>query len=167
MSEPVMSNDLKVLFSDFLMKNSGDHINTLGIEVIELKAGHSKLRLPYNDALIGNPDNGAMHGGVFTALLDTCCGGAAASSRERPGLGPTIDLRIDYMRPARAGETVIGEAEVYRKTPYVIFVRGRAYHELDGSDIAHCVATFAIIASDSMDNVKRALEGEGQGSHRE
>jgi acyl-coenzyme A thioesterase PaaI-like protein len=56
----------------------------------------------------------------------------------------TIDLRIDYMRPAEKGLDIIGEAECYRVTKSVCFTRAWAYHGTRDKLIATSAGTFAI-----------------------
>ncbi|MBA3838617.1 MAG: phenylacetic acid degradation protein, partial [Zymomonas sp.] len=54
----------------------------------------------------------------------------------------TLDLRIDYLRPARPGNTVFGRGECYRITRAISFVRGQA-HDGDPADpLAHVAGTF-------------------------
>src|SRR5262249_27310846 len=76
------------------------HNKALGIDVVELARDHVIFRLPYADKLVGNPDTGVLHGGAITALLDACSGGSVFAAL--PALTPiaTLDLRIDYLRPA-------------------------------------------------------------------
>ena len=54
----------------------------------------------------------------------------------------TLDLRVDYLRPATPGKTVVGRGECYRLTRSIAFVRGQA-HDGDPSDpLAHVAGTF-------------------------
>ena len=54
----------------------------------------------------------------------------------------TLDLRVDYLRAAVPGRTVVGRGECLRVTRRVSFVRGTA-HDGDPADpIAHVAATF-------------------------
>ncbi|CAA0079911.1 Uncharacterised protein [BD1-7 clade bacterium] len=120
-----------------------NHCKSLGIKVGEANRGHLTLLLPYADHLIGNPDTGVIHGGALTTLMDTACGFAAVCALDEFGIAPTLDLRIDYMRPATPGKTIVGDAEAYHVTSNVIFARGMAYHEDDPDNpIAHCTASF-------------------------
>ncbi|MEM6488519.1 MAG: PaaI family thioesterase [Pseudomonadota bacterium] len=122
----------------------------LGMRLHGAADGVAVLSVPYASALIGDPDTGVMHAGVITALLDTACGSAVLSAAPKaPGRGAggasgaqtaasgedgaggirataTLDLRIDYMRPARPGGRVIARAECYRVTRSVAFARAVA-----------------------------------------
>ncbi|MCB1616413.1 MAG: PaaI family thioesterase [Pseudomonadales bacterium] len=125
----------------------------LGIEVVEAEPGHLVLLLPYDRKIVGNPDTGVIHGGPLTTLMDTACGFAAVTALKEPGIAPTLDLRIDYMRSAIPGKPVLGSAEAYRVTRNVIFARGLAYHEgLQEKPIAHCTATFMRIDPAAVNN---------------
>ncbi|HEY9032905.1 MAG TPA: PaaI family thioesterase [Pseudomonadales bacterium] len=119
------------------------HCKLLGIDVLDAGVGRLVLVLPYDERIIGNPETGVIHGGALTTLMDTACGFAAISALDEPGICPTLDLRIDYMKPAEPGRAVIGDAEVYRVSNNVVFARGVAYHEGEqGDPIAHCTASF-------------------------
>ena len=119
------------------------HCKLLGIRIRDAGIGRLILELPYSEAIIGNPETGVIHGGVLTTLMDTACGFASVAALTEPSLCPTLDLRIDYMKPAEPGRVVLGDAEAYRVTSTVVFARGVAYHEGEKNDpIAHCTASF-------------------------
>lgn len=133
----------KQLFEFMLSFNKGDHFHQLGLAIDDVGDGRVRVKLPWGEHLVGNPDTGVIHGGVLTTMLDTCCGFATCTALEDPELCPTMDLRIDYMRPATPGETLYAEGEVYRVTEHVIFTRGVAYHDEKDKPVAYCVANFS------------------------
>lgn len=119
-------------------------IKTLGIRVISVERGSSTMCMDYRDDLVGNPRTGVLHGGVVTTLLDSVAG-AAAFTLVAPGSTlATLDLRIDYLRPALPRERLFGFAEVYRQTSNVAFVRGHAYQDEPGTQVASATATFMV-----------------------
>jgi hypothetical protein len=61
----------------------------------------------------------------------------------------TLDLRIDYMRPATPRQPVFARAECFRKTHSIAFVRGSAYHESPDDPIATTIATFVLSSNQS------------------
>jgi acyl-coenzyme A thioesterase PaaI-like protein len=56
----------------------------------------------------------------------------------------TIDLRLDYLRPATRGETVIARCECYKLTRSIGFVRGVAHGGDEQRPIAHATGTFML-----------------------
>lgn len=140
MSSPL--DKIRQLCDLMLNANANDHFHTLGMAFTEIQKGKVNTQLPYSHAIVGNPENGIIHGGALTALLDTSCGFAAVTALEQLALCPTMDLRTDYMRPAKPGQTIYAEAEAYRVTSNVVFCRGLAYQEDKNNPIAYCVANF-------------------------
>jgi len=101
----------------------------LGVRAIDVRKGFARLEVPFRDELVGDPLRPALHGGVLSALADTCGGAAVWVSidDERARIS-TIDLRIDYLRPARLVD-VIAEASVVRLGNRVGVAEMVAYHE--------------------------------------
>lgn len=130
-------------------ENQSPHGNFLGLEILDLERGRGRMRIPYHPDLAGNADSGVLHGGVITTVLDATCGLSVISALARPTAIATLDLRIDYLKPATPGQPVTAAGHCYKVTRNVCFVRAQAYH-LDPDDpIAHCAATFMITAEGS------------------
>jgi uncharacterized protein (TIGR00369 family) len=66
------------------------------------QAGVVVIRLPYQPAFGRAGDSPEVHGGVIAALIDLA--GHAAVAVQIGRMAPTIDLRIDYLRPAPAAD---------------------------------------------------------------
>ena len=122
----------------------------LGFETLE---GVCAMRAPFRADLVGDPADGGLAGGVITTLLDHVCGmaiGAAQSAAvgvqgvARMGGMATLDLRIDYMRPAKPQRDVIGHAHCYKLTHSVAFVRAVAYEDDPADPIAAAQAAFML-----------------------
>jgi len=119
------------------------HSRALEMQVDKISTGNAVLSLPYNERFVGDPESGVLHGGVVTALLDTAMGAAVVCHPQSMGGTATIDLRIDYMRPATKGQRLRAEANCYRVTRSVAFVRATAYDEGD-EPVAAAAGAFTV-----------------------
>lgn len=128
----------------------------LGLTVTEATDKHLTLCLPYSQNIIGNPDTGVIHGGAITTLMDTASGSVMLCAFDEFELCPTLDLRMDYMRPAEPNMPVYARAEPYRVTRSIIFTRCEAFQD-NGDVIAQCVGTFMRIGRDAMPESYRDL----------
>ncbi|RLU01829.1 MAG: PaaI family thioesterase [Ketobacter sp.] len=139
------------------------HSMELGMALEEITPQGLVVRLPYSDKIIGNPDTGVIHGGAITSLMDQACGLAVAQAMAPDfDITPTIDLRIDYMRPAEPGKDVFAYVESYRKTRSVVFTRGIAYQDNRDEPIAHCVANYMRMGLSKVPWTPTKTVGEGQ-----
>lgn len=102
----------------------------------------AELRLDWREELAGDAATGVLASGPIITMLDMASGTAIwlAAKSFRPTA--TIDLRVDYLRPAEPGRTLYGRAECYRITRSVAFVRGHAHQGDEGRLVAHAAGTF-------------------------
>lgn len=118
------------------------HGGLLGISYHAHGADWAELMLPYDERLVGDPDSGVLASGPILSMMDmaTSLGVWLKLGQFRPHA--TLDLRIDYLRPATPHKTVFGRGECYRITRNISFVRGTA-HDGDPDDpLAHVAGTF-------------------------
>jgi uncharacterized protein (TIGR00369 family) len=125
------------------------HCAHIGMEVVSTGPCAATIRLPFRSELIGDPSRGVVFGGVITTLIDHTAGLSVFCSLEELRAIATLDLRIDYLRAARAGADLIGHAECYKMTKNVAFVRACAYEDDPDDPFASCMATFMVGAHDS------------------
>jgi uncharacterized protein (TIGR00369 family) len=83
----------------------------LTIESAEFERHEIVMRMPMRPELERGGGSGQFHGGPIAALIDTV--GDFAVVAMVKGFVPTINLRVDYLRPA-TGAYLIGKATVRR-----------------------------------------------------
>ena len=91
----------RLAFVRHLMTEVVPFNRVLGIQVLDVSAGRAVFAVPFRQELVGDPDRPALHGGVLSAVADACGGAAVWSMCDEQDRVSTIDLRIDYLRPAR------------------------------------------------------------------
>ena len=136
--------DLEALNSIF--RELVPHNRALGMSLVQATQAPAVavLRLPYDERFVGNPETGVLHGGVITTLIDATCGASVYFKLGAPTPIATLDLRIDYLKPATPRQAVHARAECFKATHNVAFVRAIAYHESEDDPIAAASATFMI-----------------------
>ena len=104
-----------------------------------------EIRMPFNPDFCLDEEGTMLHGGVLTALLDSAFGLANFLAIEDVQTMATLDLRVDYLRPARSRTDVIVFAECYRETRHIAFGSGKIWFDTgDCEEIARGSAAFAL-----------------------
>ena len=118
----------------------------LGIHLVGVEGDEVTLCLPYRDELVGNPDNGALHGGALTVLLDHTLGVAGIAHDDvGPHITPTLDLRVDHLGITPPGRDLYAAARAYRVTRRVAFVEGFAWVESREQAVARATGSWVIM----------------------
>ena len=107
MSSPFSDPDQRIAFFQQWFSDMIPHSKALGLKIVSVRRGFGSMRLDWREELVGNPETGVLAGGPLTALMDSCCGMSVATMLKDPAPFATLDLRIDYVRPATPGQAVI------------------------------------------------------------
>ena len=118
------------------------HNAKLGIRTLEIAPGRCTTYIEFRPELVGDPRRGVLHGGVVTTLIDATAGAAVYAAIPEGTALATLDMRIDYLKPAEPYKRLYASAELYRLTRRIAFVRASAYQDDPGNQVAHCAASF-------------------------
>ena len=118
-----------------------------GLRLDRLTPGEAWSSLPYRPVFVGDTETGVLHGGVVTAMLDESCGMAVQLALDGTRAIATLDLRIDYQKPATPGLDIKAHSFCYRVTRSIAFVRSTAYQESEDDPVATATACFVIGAN--------------------
>jgi len=112
----------------------------LGVR-LEIGDGGPLAVLPFDPKLIGNPILPALHGGVVASFLEL----AALARLDAEGRrARTIDITVDYLRPARP-VTFYAEARILKLGRRAANVAVEAWQETRDSPVAALRGHFMIL----------------------
>jgi uncharacterized protein (TIGR00369 family) len=130
-----------------------------GLQLDRTAPGEAWSSLPYRPVFVGDTATGVLHGGVVTAMLDETCGMAVQLALDGTSAIATLDLRIDYQKPATPGLEIKAHAVCYRTTRSIAFVRATAYQESEDDPVATATACFMAGANRTNMLLGRSYEG--------
>ena len=98
-----MPNDITLEQIQALVTRAPFH-QWLGLSVVAVSDDGIEIRATWREEWVVNTERGITHGGILAALIDLAADWAMVKQTGR-GV-PTIDLRVDYHRPAMPGDLI-------------------------------------------------------------
>jgi uncharacterized protein (TIGR00369 family) len=126
-------------FFDFARKIG--HGRALGLDYCDSGDNWAELSLPWKEELVGVAESGILASGAIVSLIDTASGASVWMTLGKFVPIVTLDLRLDYLRPALKGETIYARCECVKITRRIAFVRGVAHAGHPDKTVAHSAAT--------------------------
>lgn len=140
--------DLSPGFKDALMKRMPDVApfwSLLGMELVDVKKGWAKIRLPFAKKLANA--NGVAHGGAIFAPADSAVGLALIGMVEKDEFISTVEMKINYLKPFDSGEIFI-EGKIIHKGANTA-IGDAEVKDAQGNLIAKAIATYIILKKNS------------------
>ncbi len=92
--------------------SSSPYYQLLGMEVIEIKKGESKIQMPFRQEL--THPYGIVHGGAIASLADSAVAMALISLVDPKDRITTIEFKINFFKPINQG-SLIAHARIIHK----------------------------------------------------
>ncbi|WP_431933443.1 PaaI family thioesterase [Nonomuraea jabiensis] len=117
---------------------------TLGWELLSVDPDQGTIEVAFQASERFVNPVGAIQGGFLAAMLDDTLGPALVATLPEGQFAPTLDLHVQFLRPARPGR-LVGRGRVVRRGSQVCFMSGELLGP-DGEPVAVATATAQIRA---------------------
>lgn len=135
--------ELAPRFKEALMKwqrTKNPFWSLLGMELIAVKKGWAKIRLPYTAKLANGI--GLAHGGAIFSPADSAVGMALVGLLNKDETVSTLEMKINYLKPVQGGEIVAEAKIIHRGT--MTAIGDVEVRDDKGNLVAKGLATYAI-----------------------
>ncbi len=113
----------------------------MGMQLEVIKPGEIIYRMPVTEQHLAHPM--AIHGGALAAMMDAVLGVAALSlAVENNNLVSTVEFKINYFRPVKPGDLLVGRGVVDFSGNRLIYSSGEIKSENTSEVLARGTGTF-------------------------
>jgi molybdopterin converting factor subunit 1 len=120
------------------------YVDLLGMRPLSAEPGHVRMEFTASEQFL-NPA-GAVQGGFITAMLDDTMGPAAIAQLGPGHFAPTLELKVNFLRPAGPGR-LVADGRVVHLGKSVAFLEGSLADE-EGNVVATATATARVVKLD-------------------
>lgn len=118
------------------------HSRDLGMEVVAVETNQVRMRLPPQPWLLGDDDAEEICNSVLYSLADSAAGLAVFAATRTLATIATLDLRMDYLRPAPNGQALLAIANCIHLTDELALIHCEICSESEAKTVATGHATF-------------------------
>lgn len=117
----------------------------LGVQLLEISEGYAKVRVPFQEMVLGDVVRRRWHGGILATIMDSVGSltGAAYVTSKKDKLA-TVDLRVDYLKGAEA-EPIIVEGRIVRLGNRLLVTQMSTWNESETVLLAEGKAVYNFI----------------------
>jgi uncharacterized protein (TIGR00369 family) len=123
--------------------------NVLGLELLEVRDGYARMRLPHRPDL--DQPAGVTHGGAIASLIDTSVVPAVASPYPQVPVLLTVDMQVRYLGAARDTD-LTAEGWVTKRGRSIVFCQSEVRADGTGELVADGWLVYRIITRDTIAN---------------
>jgi uncharacterized protein (TIGR00369 family) len=122
-------------------------MQTIGARLASVSPGEVEIRMPFRPGL--SQQNGYVHAGIITAIVDSACGYAALSLTPAGCEVLTVEYKVNFLAPA-AGDMFVARGKVARPGRTITVCSGDVLAEADGKErlVATMLTTMMVITPD-------------------
>ena len=119
-------------------------MQSLGALIGRVEPGEVEIEMPYRADF--TQQNGFVHGGIVTAIVDSACGYAALSLSAPETAVLTVEYKVNFLAPAK-GDRLLARGEVVRPGSTVTVCKGDvvAYDGGDEKLVASMLTTMMLM----------------------
>lgn len=118
------------------------HSRDLGVQVVAVEDDQVRMRLAPRPWLLADDDAGEICSSVLYSLADSAAGLAVLAAARNLTPVATLDLRMDYLRPAAGDRALLAVAHCHHLTDDVAFIHCEILSEGQEQPVATGTATF-------------------------
>jgi len=111
-------------------------------EIVDADPEGGLLRARYQPKPEHMNSMGQVQGGILTAMIDSTLGPALSTTLSKDEAGPTLELKMSFLRPARG--PLLATGKVVHRTASIAFMEGQL-EDVDGNPVARATATVKIV----------------------
>ncbi|MBK9192921.1 MAG: PaaI family thioesterase [Crocinitomicaceae bacterium] len=134
-----MTNFREILIKIYQQTNEFGKLH--GMDLVKFEADEIVYKLEVKKEHLATPTT--AHGGLIAAYMDGVLGLAALyASSENACLVSTVEFKINYLKPVRLGDILVGKGVVISNGKRIIIAQGEIFNEKTGEKVAIGTGTF-------------------------
>ncbi|CAI4226228.1 unnamed protein product [Auanema sp. JU1783] len=123
-------------------KNYDTFMKSFGkVRAVVAEEGKAKIEFDVTEELTNN--HGTLHGGCAMTIVDICTTTLCAMT-PRGVTGVSVNLNMNYLTPAKLGETVVVDARILRMGNTIAYTEAELYLKTSGKMVAKGLHTMAL-----------------------
>lgn len=134
-----MDNFTELLIAKYNETNQFGIVN--GMELLSYENGHIEYHMVITKDHLATPTT--AHGGIIAGYMDGIIGVAALTESSKSlNLVSTVEFKINYLKPVRVGDVLLGSGNVISAGKRIIIAKGEIKDEKTGDTVAIATGTF-------------------------